>query len=146
MQTGLSITRFSILFTIICLLASCRVSLVPQYNAQLEEQISQTAKATDRLYIDLLDASTEERKYTLIQSRYNDIESEINSIELKNQGRDKNADFLVIIKNLKEAFQEAKKYHKVHDTLSNGEILSYQATLAGFWKPLYIAEKALKMN
>ena len=37
------------------LMVSCRVALVPEYNAQLEEQISKAAKATDRLYLDMLD-------------------------------------------------------------------------------------------
>lgn len=144
MQSVISIRKISFFLLNACLLISCRVALVPEYNAQLEDQISKTAKATDRLYIDLLDAAPAERNYTIVQPRYSEIEAEINSIELVNQGRIKNGDFLVIIKNLKEAFQEAKKYHKEHKTLSNGEILSYQSTLAGFWKPLYLAEKALK--
>ncbi len=136
--------QLSFLLLSTCLLFSCRVSLVPEYNAQLEDQIIKAAKETDKLYIDLLDAAPDLRHYTVAQPRYSEIEAEINSIELKNQGRIKNGDFLVIIKNLKEAFLEAKKFHKDHETLSNGEILAYQATLAGFWKPLYLAEKALK--
>lgn len=127
-------------------LQACRVTLVPEYSAELEAQIAKTAKANDKLYIDLLDAKPEQRNYEAVNTRYNDIEAEINSIELQNQARAKNADFLVIIKNLKDAFKEAKQYHKDHTTLSNGEILSYQATLAGFWKPLYVSEKALNMN
>jgi hypothetical protein len=119
---------------------------VPEYSAELEDQIVSTAKATDRLYIDMLDVPVNDRDYKIVQDKYNDIEAEINSIEIKNQGRIKNGDFLVIIKNLKEAFLEAKQYHKEHKTLSNGEAISYRATLAGFWKPLYLAEKALRVN
>ncbi len=144
MQSVIPIRKISFFLFIACLFVSCRVTLVPEYNAQLEDQIINTAKATDRLYIDLLDAAPSQREYTVVQPRYSEIEADINSIELKNQGRIKNGDFLVIIKNLKDAFLEAKKFHKEHKTLSNGEILSYQATLAGFWKPLYLAEKALK--
>ncbi len=125
---------------------SCRVTLVPEYSAELENQIAATAKANDRLYIDLLDAPPSERRYQDVHSRYNDIEAEINSIELQNQARIKNQDFLAIIKNLREAFTEAKKYHKDRETLSNGEILAYKSTMAGFWKPLYVSEKALKMK
>ncbi len=146
MQAVIPIRKISFFLLITCLFVSCRVTLVPEYNAQLEDQIINTAKATDRLYIDLLGASPDLRNYEVAQPRYNEIEADINSIELKNQGRIKNGDFLVIIKNLKDAFQEAKKFHKDHKTLSNGEILSYQATLAGFWKPLYLSEKALKQT
>lgn len=144
MQSVIPVRKVSFFLLIACLFISCRVSLVPEYNAQLEDQISNTAKATDRLYIDMLDASPADRNYEVVQPRYSEIEADINSIELKNQGRIKNGDFLVIIKNLKDAFQEAKKFHKDRKTLSNGEILVYQSTLAGFWKPLYLAEKALK--
>jgi hypothetical protein len=123
---------------------SCRVTLVPEYSAQLEEQVSKTAKATDKLYIDMLDVPLRSRTYESFKDRYNEIESEINSIKLKNEARPKNADFLVINKNLKDAFEEAKKYHKENSTLSDGEAKAYQATLAGFWRPLYVAEIALK--
>ena len=146
MQISIPIRKLSLLLSISFFFISCRVMLVPEYDAKLEEQISTTAKATDRLYIDLLDATPEQRDYIVVQPRYNDIEADVNSIELKNQGRPKNGDFLAIIKNLKDAFQEAKKFHKEHKTLSNGEIRSYQATLAGFWKPLYLSEKALNQQ
>ena len=128
----------------ILLFISCRVMLVPEYSAQLEDQIAKTAKATDKLYIDMLDVPVNNRTYESFKDRYNDIESEINSIKLKNEARPKNADFLVINKNLKDAFDEAKKYHKENSTLADGEAKAYQATLAGFWKPLYVAELALK--
>ena len=146
MQSVISIRKVSFLFLIASFMVSCRVTLVPEYSAELEDQITNTAKATDRLYIDILDAPANDRDYRALQGRYNDIEAEINSIELKNQGRIKNGDFIEIIKNLKGAFLEAKNYHKEHKTLSNGEAISYRATLAGFWKPLYLAERALRIN
>jgi hypothetical protein len=136
--------RFSGILLLTCSLLACRVTWVPEYNAQLEEQIAKAAKATDKLYIDMLDIPLANRLYETFKDRYNEIESEINSIKLKNEARPKNADFLVINKNLKAAFDEAKKYHKDNSTLSNGEAMAYQSTLAGFWKPLYLAEIALK--
>lgn len=136
--------RFPAILLLVCLFLSCRVMLVPEYSAQLEDQIAKTARATDKLYIDMLDVPLNNRTYESFKDRYNEIESEINSIKLKNEARPKNADFLVINKNLKDAFDEAKKYHKENSTLSNGEAKAYQATLAGFWRPLYLAEIALK--
>ena len=136
--------RIPVFLLVTLLFLSCRVMLVPEYSAQLEDQISKTAKATDKLYIDMLDVPVNNRTYENFKDRYNEIESEINSIKLKNEARPKNADFLVINKNLKDAFDEAKKYHKENSTLADGEAKAYQATLAGFWKPLYVAELALK--
>ena len=129
---------------LLVLFLSCKVSLVPEYNAALEDQIAKAAQENDRLYIDLLDIPSSDRQYKNFMDRYNTIESEINTIQLKNEARRNNADFMVIIKNLKDAFAEAKKYHKDHNGLSDGEIKAYQASLAAFWKPLYVAERALK--
>jgi len=144
MAASIIVRRISLIFFVVSLLLSCKVTLVPEYNFQLEEQIANAAKATDKLYIDMLDVPLNNRTYESFKDRYNDIESEINSIKLKNEARPKNADFLVINKNLKDAFEEAKKFHKDNSTLSNGEAKAYQASLAGFWKPLYVAEIALK--
>lgn len=126
------------------LLVSCKVSWVPEYSPQLEDQIIKGAKANDKLYLDMIDNTIPDRAYDKFKDRYNEIEAEINSIKLKNEARSKNADFLVIIKNLKDAFVEAKDFHKENNSLSNGEIKAYQASLAGFWRPLYMAERGLK--
>ena len=144
MTVSVFLRRLPLVVVFILMLGSCRVTLVPEYSAQLEEQIAKTAKATDKLYIDMADVAEQGRTYEKYRERYNEIESEINSIMLKNEARPKNTDFLVINRNLKAAFEEAKNYHKENSTLKNGEIKAYQASLAGFWKPLYIAEIALK--
>lgn len=124
---------------------SCHIRLVPTYNPELEQQISDAAKATDKLFLQIIDADNDgQRVYSSFKDSYLQIETEINSIELKNQARDKNANFLAIIDNLKKAFTEAKEYHHKNDTLKAGEAKAYQATLAGFWAPLYVAEMALK--
>jgi hypothetical protein len=139
--------RHLLLSTLLILsLSSCKVIWVPDYNAKLEDQIAKTAKANDKLYIDMLDAAPNKRDYDQYKEKYNDIEADINAIQLANEARNNNASFLVINKNLKDAFQEAKKYHKDKQVLSDGEIKSYQATLAGFWKPLFLAERGLKIN
>ena len=140
------IKRIALITLCIGILLSCRVMLVPEYNAKLEEDIAKSAKATDKLYIDLLDAAPAKRVYDGYKDRYADIEADINAIRLKNEARNKNDDFLVIIDNLKKGFTEAKKYHKDNNTLADGEIIAYQATMAGLWKPLYLAERNLKIN
>lgn len=131
---------------VLLIFTACRVTLVPEYNARLEEEIAKTAKANDRLYIDMLDATPEKRSFEAYKERYHDIESDINSIRLRNEARDRNGDFLKIIGNLKDGFSEAKNYHKENNTMKDGEIRAYQSTLSALWKPLYIAERSLKIN
>jgi hypothetical protein len=138
--------RITFITICISILFSCRVMLVPEYNAKLEEDIAKTAKANDKLYIDLLDAAPTKRIYETYKDRYNDIEADINAIRLKNEARNKADEFLKIIDNLKTGFSEAKQYHKQNNGLSDGEIRAYQATIAGLWKPLYLAERSLKIN
>ena len=133
------------LLSLIMFLAySCHIHLVPTYSPELEQQIADAAKATDRLYLQIIDADEGNRTYAQFKDAYMQIETEINSILLKNEARDKNTDFLKIIDNLKKAFTEAKDFHKTNNTLRQGEAKAYQATLSGFWAPLYIAEMALK--
>src|SRR3977135_3009814 len=100
MNPLISLRRFSEFLILSILMVSCRVALVPEYSAQLEEQISNAAKATDRLYLDMLDVPLANRTYESFKDRYNAIESEINSIKLKNEARLKNGDFIIINKNL----------------------------------------------
>jgi hypothetical protein len=142
----LFVSALPLFLCVILFVSSCKVIWVPDYNAKLEEQITKTAKANDRLYIDMLDDGPDKRNYEHYKEKYNDIEADINSIYLFNEARNNNNDLLVITGNLKSAFQEAKKYHKDNKTLSDGEIKAYQATMAGFWKPLYLAERGLKIN
>jgi hypothetical protein len=130
----------------LCVSVSCKVIWVPDYSAKLEDQITKTAKANDKLYIDMLDDGPDKRTYDQYKEKYNDIEADINSIYLLNEARNDNNNLLVITNNLKQAFQEAKQYHKDNKTLSDGEIKAYKSTLAGFWKPLYLAERGLKIN
>lgn len=86
--------RLFLLTISLIFLLGCRVVLVPEYNAKLEEDIAKAARATDKLYIDLLDAAPEFRVYDKYRERYNDIEADINAIRAKNEARNKNEDFL----------------------------------------------------
>ena len=126
------------------LLFSCRVVLVPEYSAELENQIVQGAKLNDRLYINLLDANPDKRSIQLYADKYAEIESEIHSILLKNETRKKNNDMLVIIRNLDSVFVKYKNHHKSKNTLSDGEIKLNQVYIKDLWKPLLIAESGLK--
>ncbi len=134
------------LFAFIIALSGCRVTLVPPYNEELESQIVTTAKLTDKLYLSIIDAAADNKAYAVYADKYLEIEAEINSILLKNEARPKNADFIVIIKNLQEHFKQYKNDHKAKKTLSDAELLIYNEELKAFWKPLLVAERALKIG
>ena len=53
---------------------NCRVSLVPPYDASIEEAIVKTAKLNDALYLKMQELIEADRKYELYSLRYMDIE------------------------------------------------------------------------
>ena len=126
-------------------LSACTISLVPEYSAALESQITKTAKLNDKLYIQLLNADPNKRTFSSYSDQYTDIESEIHAIKLKNEIRNNNASFASIIQNLENAFILYKNEHKNKiSPLTDAEIILYQNYIRDFWKPLLIAESSLK--
>jgi hypothetical protein len=126
-------------------LSSCiSVKLVPDYSEAIENQIIETQKQNEKLYIELLEMPEDKRTYISISKEYLEVESNINSILFQYQTREKKDDFVKMGKNLKDNFMQYKKEHKDKKTLNDGEINLYIAYINGFWQPLLTAEKALK--
>lgn len=130
---------------LIALINSCQVRVVPQYSAELEGQIINGAKMTDRLYLEMIDAPEDKKNYALYSERYLTIETEINSILFKNQSREKAKDIIASVKILRDNFVKYKQDHKTRNTLSNPELILYNEDLKAFWAPVLIAEKALSI-
>src|ERR1051326_4163192 len=125
--------------------AACKVTLVPPYDASIEEQIVNTAKMNDRLYLEMKDELEANRTYGKYSSKYLDIESEINSILLKNQARRQSHDLIVITSNLKTLFVQFKDQHRQAVTINDADIKLNQLQIAAAWKALLIAERGLKL-
>lgn len=127
------------------LLNSCvSVKLVPDYSEAIENQIIESQKQNEKLYVNLLELPQEKRTYASVTNEYLEIESNINSILFQYQSREKNEDFVKMAKLLKDNFMQYKKEHKNKKTLSDSEISLYIAYINGFWQPLLTAERALK--
>ena len=125
--------------------SACTISLVPEYSAALESQITKTAKHNDKLYIQLLNAEPNKRSFSAFSDQYTDIEAEIHAIKLKNEIRNNHEAFTGIIQNLENAFIQYKNEHKNKmSPLTDSEIILYQNYIRDFWKPLLVAESSLK--
>jgi len=132
-----------LLFALI--LSSCRVSLVPDYNANIYQQIISAASRNDRIYIDLLQANPDDRKFSLYAKRYASLETAIQSIYLQYQARPHANSFLPIIENIQTLFVKFKNEHQSQSApLSADQVRLYQQYARDYWKPLLIAENALK--
>lgn len=136
----------NLLFAVLLLITACHIQLVPAYDKEIETKIISGAQLNDKLYIDLKGKDQDQRKYAAVVSRYDEIESEINSLQLRIEAQKKNSDFLVIIRNLKTAFQKYRDEHKSKLTLTDAEIELYKSYIKAYWLPLLQAERGLKIT
>lgn len=138
-----------VLITMLLLVASaCRVTLVPDYSEAIEKQIIETQKMNEKLYNDIAEADLADRDYEHFEKAYSEIESNINSLVFQMHAREKNTHFVAMTDSLQNKFLEYKNYHKgLKDKgkkITNGEVESYSDFIKGFYKPMLLAEKALK--
>lgn len=136
--------KFLSLFILTMMLNSCTIHLVPQYNADMEEQIKNGAKMSDRLYLQMIVASADSKYFSMYENKYLDVQVEINSILLQDQIRPKANDIVASVQKLQEYFTKAMEDHRNKKSLSNGELMIYHDQLQAFWKPVLIEELALK--
>jgi hypothetical protein len=126
-------------------LNSCMtVQLVPDYSETIEKQIIETQKLNEKLYMEMFAQPQAKRTYDSFESRYLDVESNINSLFFQINNREKNADFVVMMSKLKDNFTQYKEEHKAKGTLTDGEVKIYLRYINDFYNPLLISEKALK--
>jgi hypothetical protein len=138
-------SKFFLLLLLSLAMSNCKVTLVPPYDAVIEEQIVNAAKMNDRLYLEMNDQPPANRTYDKYSSKYLDIESDINSLLLKNQARRQSHDLIVITNNLKTLFVQFKDKHKQDNTISDADIKLNQLQIAAAWKALLVAERGLKL-
>lgn len=134
--------KISILFICIALVVSCKVSFVPAFNASIVADITEGSKMTDALYLHI--EQSPEKNFDLFGEEYIMIETQINSIILKDQARPKSGNILTIANNLKDAFIKYKTEHKGNDIINSAQAKIYNTYLQAFWKPLLVAETSLK--
>lgn len=140
---GIRLKHIMLVFLLLGLFA-CRATFVPPYDATIEAQIIKTARLTDGLYLDMLDAKQTERRYPLYAAKYQEIQLDINSLLLKTQVREKNKDLLVMVQNLQKLFLQFKDSHKEKTVLNDADIQLNQMQINAMWAPLLLAERALQ--
>lgn len=122
----------------------CRVTFVPNYDPTIEQQIVNTAKANDKIYLQLLAAPEDKRAYTNYAQTYTDVAAEINSIQLKEKARKNNDDMIKIAALIQKHFEEYQTEHKSAQTaLNDAKIKIYEHQMQAFWQALLLAEKGL---
>lgn len=131
------------LFALIALsFTSCRVTWVPSYDASIVQDITDGAKQTDLLYISM--SNNVDKTFNAHALEYAGVEAQINAIILKNQARPKSGEIIKMANNLHSLFLKYADEHRNKRTLNNSEISLYNRYLQALWKPMLVAERALK--
>ncbi len=124
---------------------SCRVTLVPPYDAVIMEQIDETSKAVDKFYLIMLETTSNtggERSYELFAEDYVNIEVELNSLLNKNKVRPLNDNSIRICEITLQLWQKYKLEHKEDNSLPDGMIELNRQTFSDLFYAMQVAEKA----
>ena len=135
---------FSIFFLSVIIITSCRVTFIPSYDAEISEQIENTAKEVDRFYLSMLEttsASNDGRAFQHFSEQYVAIEVELNSLLNKNKIRPLNEHSTRICEITLELWIKYKEEHKTDNKLSDGLIKLNRKTFSDLFYAMQVAEK-----
>lgn len=133
-------------FCIAGMLSSCTVKLVPDYDASIKEETLEIAKKVDLFWGKLLDTEMDERKYASFKDQYNEIETDIRGLLMKNKIREQNEISTKQIENLLELWIEDKKIHKHNDTFSDFEAESHREQFVRVFTAIAKGEEAKNIS
>jgi PBP1b-binding outer membrane lipoprotein LpoB len=141
-------TIFAALLLSTMLFSACKVAFVPNYDDKIAEQIENIAKSVDKLYLTMLETSTEAnggRAYSVFADQYIAIEIELHSLLNKNAARKKNENTVKICEKTIELFEKYKNEHKERNTINDANIKLNLEYLRGILYPLMISEEAKRL-
>ncbi|MCH7827212.1 MAG: hypothetical protein IIC75_04440 [Bacteroidetes bacterium] len=124
---------------------SCKVTLIPNYDATIAKQIEKTTKQVDKFYLTMLETTTENnngRIFEKFSKQYVDIEVELNSLLNQNKVRPLNENSTRICEITLKLWQKYKEEHKKDNTLSNGLIKLNLKSFSDLFFAMQVAEKA----
>lgn len=127
------------------LFTSCRVSLIPNYDAALSEEINNTAKGIDQFYlsmVELTSADSNGRSYQKFAEKYVEIDVELNSLWNKNKIKPLNENSTRICEITVQLWEKYMKEHKTKNTLSDGLIKLNRKTFSDLFYAMQVAENA----
>lgn len=137
-----------LLFFTLVILNSCKVTFIPSYDANISEQIDNTAKGVDLFYLSMLENTTQEndgRSFIKFSEKYVEMEVELNSLLNRNKIRPLNENSIRICEITLELWQKYKGVHKEDDTLSNGEIIYNRKIFNDLFYAMQVAEKGKEL-
>lgn len=105
---------FVYLFFVVFLLVGtgCTVKYVAEYDASIREEIVQVSKKVDLFWGELLDTPINERKYAKFKDKYNEIETDIRGLVMRNEIRPLNKESTKQAKIALDLWIEDRELHR----------------------------------
>jgi len=144
-RAQLQTDRLILIIVLALLLEGCRVTLVPDYDDSIAQEILKTAKRVDMFYLDMLETTDNEngdRAYNKMVDSYVEIEVELASLLSKNKIRPLNENSIRICEITLELWVKYKEEHKEDNELSDGLIKLNRLTFNDLFYAMLVAEKA----
>ena len=101
--------------------SGCTVRYVAEYDAAIKDEIVQVAKKVDLFWGQLLDTAIGERNYEKFKNKYNEIETDIRCLLMKNEIRPLNKESIKQSENALKLWLQDKAIHKDKDGFSDFE-------------------------
>jgi hypothetical protein len=111
--------KFLIILISAVLLSGCTVKYVAEYDAAIKDEIVVIAKKVDLFWGTLLDTPEGERQYDNFKDKYNEIETDIRGLHMKNEIRALNKLSTKQVKILLELWIEDRELHKKENKFSD---------------------------
>lgn len=138
-------TRLSIFLSILLLLGSCRLTLLPPYEKELVQQIEIVEKKINKFYLEISEKTADKnggRIFPNYVDRYISIETDLNLIYQKNRIRPLNQNSTRIAQITLEIWRKYKKEHRLKNHISDSEIMLNQTYLDNLFYIMQVAEKS----
>ena len=108
-----------LLAMVMALAGGCTVQYVAEYDASIKEEIVEVAKKVDLFWGELLDVDESQRTYDRFKMKYNEIETDIRALVMKNEIRPLNSESTKQAQLALELWAEDRANHKEKDTISD---------------------------
>lgn len=133
---------FSPLLSFLLLFSSCKVQLIPDFNAALSQEINTTAKKVDNFYLTMLETPAASRRFSSFTDKYIDVEVDLNSLLTQNRIRPLNQQSTRVTEIALQLWTKYKEEHKKDNALSDGLVKLNRKTLADLFYAMRVAEEA----
>lgn len=107
---------------VLLLTYGCTVQYVAEYDATIRDEIVRVAKNIDKFYGELLETAMDKRQYSDFKGRYIEIETDLRSLELRNEVRAFNKESTVQVQKTLRLWQGDMQEHKKNNSVDDETI------------------------